>query len=303
MKKLLSLLLIFFLLTGCSPEKKKNERLTVCATLFPQYDFCKNIAGDRADVTLLLPPGMESHNFEPGVGDIKSISQSDIFIYTGAGMEPWAENIIRGVDNVEIVDVSINIDLCTHEHNSEEHHHHEGSDPHIWTSPENACIMAENILNALCERDPENSDFYKSNAEKYLEELKNLDNEFRELGELSRGITLCHGGKLAMTYLEKSYGFEFLAAYDSCASSQEPSVLRVKEIIDKINEQGLKGVFYEELSEGRVARTISEETGAEMLLLHSCHNLTPEEIKNGEGYISLMQKNAENIRKVISCSR
>lgn len=301
MKKLLSLLLIIFLLSGCTPEEKKNEKLTVCATLFPQYDFCKSIAGDKAEVKLLLPPGMESHSFEPGVKDIRDIWESDIFIYTGASMEPWAENIINGVD-VKIVDVSENINLCAHEHNTEEHHHDHG-DPHIWTSPENALIMVENILNALCERDPQNADYYKDNAQKYFLELEKLDTEFRELGERSKGITLCHGGKFAMSYLEKNYGFTFLSAYDSCSSSAEPSVMRVKEIIDTINAQNLSGVFYEELNEGRVAKTISNETGAEMLLLHTCHNLTFDEIQKGESYISLMQKNADNIRKVILCSQ
>ncbi len=302
MKKLLSLLMIILLLSGCTPAKEEKQGFTVCATLFPQYDFAKSIAGDRAEVTLLLPPGMESHNFEPGVGDIRMISESDVFLYTGASMEPWAENIIQGIDsNVKIVDVSENIDICAHEHNEE--HHHENTDPHIWTSPENAFAMVENILKALCESDPENSEYYKANAQGYMKELEALDNEFRELGKRSEGITLCHGGKLSMTYLAKSYGFEFLAAYDSCASSQEPSVYRVREIIDAVNRQKLCGVFYQELSAGRVAKMISNETGAEMLLLHTCHNLTQAELEKGETYISLMKKNAENIRKVVLCSR
>jgi len=299
MKRIFGLLLaVTFLFSGCIYEEKE-EKLTIVTTLFPQYDFSRAIVGDKARVILLLPPGMESHNYEPGVEDIKKIAESDLFIYTGAIMEPWAESIIASVEiKGKIVDASENIKLCTHEHMSGEHHHHDNLDPHIWSSPENAMVMVENIVNALCVADPQNGDFYRENAKKYLEELEMLHNELTLLGEECEDIVLCHGGKFAMTYLE-NYGFDFLAAYDSCATSQEPSVMRVKEIIDKINEQKLKGVFCEELSSGRVAQTIGEETGVPVYLLHSCHNLSKDELLRGETYLTLMKSNIENIKKVI----
>ncbi len=299
MRKIVALLLICCLFVGCGEKAEKKDKLEICVTLFPQYDFLRQIAGDRADITLILPPGMESHNFEPGVKDIQKIAQSDMFVYTGASMEPWAQSILDGVDtDVKIIDVSENINKCAHEHNDEHHHDHE-SDPHIWTSPKNAIIMAQNVLDALCQNDPENADYYKENANKYFEELKKLDREFTELGQRAQGITLCHGGKFSMGYLERDYGFHFLAAYDSCSSFAEPSALRVKEIIDTIEDQGLYGVFCEELNQGRIAQTIGKEANVPVFLLHTCHNLTKAQLESGETYVSLMRKNAQNIRKVL----
>lgn len=295
MKKILSIFLILLLLTGCAQDKKA-EKLLIVTTLFPQYDFCRQIIGDKAEVILLLPPGMESHNYEPGVGDIKKITESDLFIYTGASMEPWAESIIEAVDyKGKTVDTSDNINLCTHEHID---HHHE-NDPHIWTSPKKAKAMVKNILNALCTVDAENSGYYRENAEKYLVELDSLHNEFLILSEQCKEITLCHGGKFAMTYLESDYGIRFLPAYDSCGANQEPSAMRVKEIIEKIKTQNLKGVFFEELSSGKIAETISIEADVPVYLLHTCHNLSKEEFEKGETYLSLMKSNIENIKKVI----
>lgn len=298
MKKLLAVLLSLCLLSACG-QREEKEKLTIVTTLFPQYDFCRQLAGDRAEVILLLPPGMESHNFEPGIADIKNISECDIFIFTGAQMEPWAQSIIETMKNTEIVDASKNINVCTHVHNGEEHHEHAENDPHIWTSPKNAKVMVENILKALCSKDENNAEFYKSNAEKYISELDMLDKEFSSLAERAQNITLCHGGKFAMGYLAHDYGFSFISAYDSCASQQEPSAMRVKEIIDKVKNQKLQGVFSEELNQGRVAKTISEETGVPVYLLHSCHNLSKEDFEKGETYLSLMKSNAENIKKVI----
>lgn len=299
--KTVALILMLCLLCGCAQIENKQDKLTVCVTLFPQYDFLRQIGGDKVEITLLLPSGMESHNFEPGVKDIEKIAKSHMFIYTGASMEPWAETIVESIDtNVKILDVSENVNICTHEHIYKEHHeHYSESDPHIWTSPKNALIMAENILKALCEADPKNSDYYKLNAEKYFDKLKSLDEEFTELSQKAKGIILCHGGKFSMSYLTRDYGIEFLSAYDSCSSFSEPSVLRIKQIIDKVNQQKLNGIFCEELNRGRVAETISNETDVPVLLLHTCHNLTNDEFQRGETYISLMRKNAENIRKVI----
>lgn len=299
MKKIVALLMVLFLLTGCNNIEKSEDKITIVTTLFPQYDFCRQIVGDRAEVVLLLPPGMESHNFEPGIGDIKTISESDLFIYTGENMEPWAHKIIKTVPNAKILDASTNINLCAHEHTNEEHHNHGEKDPHIWTSPLNAKIMTKNIIEALCEIDPKNSKIYKDNGEKYLAELDTLDSEFSQLAQECKNITLCHGGKFAMSYLSEHYGFIFLAAYDSCASSQEPGAMRVKEIVDTINKQQLNGVFCQELNQGRIAETISEETGVPVYTLHTCHNLSKKEFEQGETYISLMKKNVENIKKVI----
>lgn len=300
MKKIAAFIMCVCLLCGCA-QKKNNEKLKITATLFPQYDFCREIAGDKADVELLLPPGMESHNFEPSVADIEKINSSDLFVFTGENMEPWAVRVLNGLHGVTALDVSEDIELCDHE--EDEHHghhgHHEEKDPHIWTDPINCITMTENIVNALCEIDKANADYYRANGERYIVSLSSLDEKFTEIAENAKIKTLVHGGRASMTYFAHRYGFEFLSAVDSCSSYSEPSAQKLTEMINFIKENNIKAVFYEELSEPKFAWIISEETGAEMLLLHTCHNLSKSDFEKGETYIHLMEQNAENIKKAV----
>lgn len=298
------------LLMGCngnnstSKDETMDNKIKVVATLFPQYDFTRQIAGDKAEVTLLMSPGVESHSYEPSPSDIIKINGSDLFIYTGKFMEPWAQSIIDGIENknVKILDVSQNVSLDKSEEHEDEEEHREADhaahefDPHIWTSPVNAKIMVENILRDLCELDPENADYYKKNAENYLNELTNLDKEFKDIFEAAKRKEIIFAGKFALHYFAEEYGMEYEAAFDSCSTETEPSVKVIAELIDEIKEENIPVVYYPELTDPKVARSISDETGAEMLILHSCHNLSKDELKAGATYLSLMKKNAENLK-------
>lgn len=303
------------LLVGCNGNKSKDKeevsdnKLKVVATLFPQYDFVREIAGDKADITLLMSPGVESHSYEPSPADIIKINESDLFIYTGKYMEPWAQSIIDGVESkdIEILNVSQNITLDKSEDNEDHHDHDEEDehseeehaheyDPHVWTSPINAKIMVENILKELCELDPENTDYYKQRAENYLNELNDLDNEFKEIFASAKRKEIIFAGKFALHYFAEEYGMEYESAFDSCSTETEPSVKVIAELIDEIKEKNIPVVYYPELTDPKVARSISDETGAEMMLLHSCHNLSKDEFKGGATYLSLMKKNAENLK-------
>lgn len=303
MRRLILCLLAASLAVGCVPRAEDSGRLQITATLFPQYDFCRQIAGDRAEVTLLLPPGMESHNYEPSVSDILSIAQSDLFVYTGPYMEAWAQTVIEGLDDgVRVVDVSEGIALCAHEDHEEHGHAHEEhaeKDPHIWTDPVLAQQMTENILMALCEADPGSSAYYTARAEAYTGQLRELDREFSETAAQMNSRVLCHGGRFSMTYFARRYGLEIIAAFDSCSSQAEPSAARVAEMITQMRSQGLPAVFFEELTQPKVAQVISRETGAEMLLLHTCHNVSQKELEEGATYLSLMRGNLENLKKYV----
>lgn len=298
------------LLMGCngnnsaSKDETRDNKIKVVATLFPQYDFTRQIAGDKAEIILLMSPGVESHSFEPSPSDIIKINGSDLFIYTGKFMEPWAQSIIDGIENknLKILDVSQNVSLDKSEEHEDEEEHREADhaahefDPHIWTSPVNAKIMVENILRDLCELDPENADYYKTNAENYLNELTDLDKEFKDIFRAAKRKEIIFAGKFALHYFAEEYDMEYEAAFDSCSTETEPSVKVIAELIDEIKEENIPVVYYPELTDPKVARSISDETGAEMLLLHSCHNLSKDELKAGETYLSLMKKNAENLK-------
>ena len=319
---------------GCSKGSSDNsgaagdesgKKLKIVATLFPQYDFARQIAGDYADVTLLLPPGMESHSYDLRPADMIEIRESDMFIYTGKYMEVWAQTIIDSLDDsVMVVDVSDGITLekeedyfvdehSTHEHSAHENtdeddehdshaeHSHSGHtheyDPHIWTSPVYAMQMVENIVDALMEKDPQHAEEYRQRADEYIDKLAEVDAAFRQVSEESAHRTIFFGGRFAMTYFVREYDFDCVSAYHDCSAESEPSISSVMRMIDEIKESGAKAVYYEELADPKVARTIAEETGVKLLLLHSAHNVSRQEYENGVTYLDIMWNNVEKLKE------
>ncbi len=304
-----------------------DKKLKIVATLFPQYDFARQIAGDYADVSLLLPPGMESHSYDLRPADMIEIKESDMFIYTGKYMETWAQTIIDSLDDsVMVVDVSEGITLekeedyfvdehdhddaddGEHDHDHDdtddnEHHahSHEGHsheyDPHIWTSPVYAMQMVENIADALIAEDAAHAAEYRQRADEYIEQLKEVDAAFRQVSDEAEHKTIFFGGRFAMTYFIREYGFGCVSAYHDCSAESEPSISSVMRMIDEIKETGAKAVFYEELVDPKVARTIAEETGVKLLLLHSAHNVSRKEYEDGVTYLDIMWQNVENLKE------
>lgn len=289
---------------------KNEEKLQIVATLFPQYDFAKQIVKDKADVKLLLNSGVETHNYEPtGKDMITILSGSDMFLYTGTNLEPWTEKIVQNLEttNCKIVNVSDGIELITIEEfeerhinseilieeHKEEHKHQEIYDGHIWQNPKNAVKMLDNVLKALCEIDPDNAEYYTKNAEEYRNQILELDGELRNIVNQSERKEIAVGGEFAYAYLVEEYGINFVSVYTNCGEGEDPSIAKVKSVIDYINKYNIPVVYYEELSEGTVAKMIAEETEAEPLVLYSIHNGDTEK----DTYVSLMSKNLENLKK------
>ena len=264
---------------------KNDEKIQIVATLFPQYDFASKIVGDKADVKLLLDSGIEAHNYEPTAKDMITIlNNSDIFLFNGIELEPWTENIVENLKNTncDIVNVSENIELIKiedfekrhinseilkEEHEEEHNGHEEIYDEHIWMNPENAIIMIDNILEELCK----------------LENV--VDNAQRK--------EIAVGGEFAYAYLIDAYNINFVSVYNNCGEGEDPSIAKVKSVIDYINKYNIPVVYYEELTEGTVAKMIAEETKAKPMVLYSIHNGNPED----DSYISLMEKNIEALKE------
>lgn len=304
MKRIIYIIIAaMLLLSGCHGARPNNDSgmLSIVTTLFPTYDFARIIGGDRAEVTLLLTPGKESHSYEPSTGDVIKIDGCDLLVYTGEYMEPWIPGLVSGLDNSPaVLDASEGIDLAADEEHDHEHGHDDHEvDPHIWTSPKNCVQIVDNLLSIMNSLDGENADYYRANAENLKAELLALDEEFREIVSGADTKKIYHGGRFSMYYFIKEYGLDYEAAYDSCSSDTEPSVRRICDMIDEMRADNTGAVFYEELSNNSVARLIAEETGAKPLLLHSCHNLSQEEWNRGETYLTLMAKNAENLREAL----
>lgn len=309
MKRVYCILLVLLLMTaplsGCTGGRDEtgetDGRLSVVSTLFPQYDFARRIVGEKAEVTLLLPPGTESHTYEPTPSDIVSVSKADLFLYTGAVMEPWADKILQslGSNAPRTADVSEGIEAAAeHQDHGEAAHEEEAHtvDPHIWLDPVNAQVIVDNILAGLTEASPEDVAFFEENAEGLKSDLSQLDEDIRAVVAGAKYKTLAFGGRFAFTYFCNRYGLSHVSAFDSCSAESEPSVSAVARVISTIEEQGLPAVYYEEFTEPRVANSIAGQTGAKPLLLHTVHNVTREEREAGVTYLDIMRENLKNLK-------
>lgn len=303
--KILSLLLCAVLLVGfaaCGNEggKEDNGKISVVCTLFPQYDFVRELVGDKAEVTLLLTPGTDSHSYDPSPVDMVKINECDLFIYTGETMEAWAANIIGSLDeSVTVLSLPQPVVLKEQtdsfsSHIEEDHDH--SADPHIWTSPVIAMEIVRKICAKLCEIDPKNAVFYKTNEESYLKSLELLDAEIRAIAASAQHKKIVMCDRFAMLYFCEEYGLEYIAALDACTSNTEPSPAVIVEITRAVEENKIPAVFCAELSNRKVAEAVAQQTGAQVLELHSCHNLSSDDFNAGETYLSLMKRNAENLK-------
>ena len=315
MKKLFfGVLLLIYVALVCACQKKEAQvpavkKLMVVTTLFPLYDFARAIGGDKADVTLLLPPGVEPHTFEPKPADVMTVNKADIFVFTNEYMEPWAKSFLGGLPtrNITVVDTSRGVTLLKagpeeghEEAHGEDHRHHGGMDPHIWLDFANARIMVDNILVEMVGKDPANRDYYNARAAAYKAELTKLDDEYRAgLAGCGKRVFL-HGGHYAFGYLAKRYGLQYQAA-SAVNADAEPTPARLADLIKLMRSTGLKYVYSEELLSPRSAETIAKETGATVLLLHGAHNISKDDLAREGTFIALMKKNLENLRTGLEC--
>lgn len=301
------LIFIVFNLLSCNGIKKEDDgkKIYILTTLFPLYDFAKNIGKDKVKVELLLPPGAEAHSYEPKPEDILKIHKADIFIYTGKYMEPWAEKIIKSVDNKKliVIDASYGInEVIEHESHEDKVHRHDGKiDPHIWLDFDNAKIMVDNILAGIVSADELNKKFYEENASFLKEILRKIDQDYRN------GLSSCktryffHAGHFAFGYLAKKYNLEYISAYPGVSPEEEPTPRRVGEMVQKIKKYKVKYIFYEELTVPRIANVLSKETGATLLRINPAHNLSKEDLEKGTTYIDIMENNLRQLRIGLEC--
>jgi len=307
MKKLLFLLILLIaLLSLCSCQQRQqrhSEKLLVVTTLFPLYDFARQVGGDRIEVSLLLPPGVEPHSFEPTPDDILRINRADIFIFTNKYMEPWAVHMTDSIAKKSlVVDASRGVTFYPALENAdaEDSHHDMGADPHIWLDFDNDRIIVDNMLTAFVAKDPSNRDYYTANATAYKAKLADLDKRFKE------GLSQCatrdfiHGGHFAFGYMSRRYNLHYQSAY-ALNPDAEPTAAKLTDLIKQIRHSGLQYVYTEELLSPRVAETIAAETGAGLLKLNGAHNITKSEFDRGVTFISLMEGNLKNLRTGLQC--
>lgn len=284
-----------------SEEPVQMKKLKVITTLFPLYDMAKNIGADKADVSLLVPPGVEAHSFEPKPSDIVRINEADVFVYTGKFMEPWAEDVIKGAvnKNLVIVDASrgtIMIPGAFHDEGEPA-----GSlDPHIWLDFDNAGIMVKNILQAFQIKDSANKALYEQKAVEYRRKLTELDSLYKTTLAACKNRTIVYGGHYAFGYLARRYGLTYLAA-QGVSPDAEPTANDLVKLVEQIKKGRIKYIFYEELTSPRITETIAGETGAEMLLLNAAHNVSRDQLDQGVSLFDILRKNLENLSRGLEC--
>lgn len=316
---------------GAMPQEQKQaekDKLNVVTTLFPYYDFTRQIAGDRVNLTLVVPAGMDSHSFEPTPADMRTIQGADILISNGGAMEHWLTEVLDATDTADMTVVTLmdyvdaveeetveGMEDGDHDHDAHDGHDHSHDeddrnyidddghqveieyDEHIWTSPVNAMKLTGVIRDTLMQADPENAALYQANAQEYLKELEEIDAGFREVSEKRLRNLIVVGDKFPFRYLADEYRLDYRAAFSGCSTDTEPSARTIAYLIDKIREDEIPVIYYLELSSHRVSEIIAEETGARPMLLHSCHNVTRSQFDAGITYVELMRQNIENLRK------
>lgn len=308
MKKIISLIsaiLILFSFCACDIGKNadlENEKIQICTMIFCEYDFARAIAKDKADITMFIKPGAESHSFEPQTKDMIKASECDVFVYTSPYGQNQSEKILTAIANEKTVvcDTASGIKLESTRHNHEdeenEHESHGDYDPHIWTSPKNAVRMVDNVLAAIIKADPKNMDFYRENAREYIEEINALDSGFEDFFNENKNSKMIFASRFPFLYFTKEYNVEYDSAFDDCSGETEPGVKVMQRLAEEIENEDIKTVFYIEMSDERIADTLCEETGAKKTLFHSCHNVTKDEFENGETYVSLMKNNLQALK-------
>ena len=337
-------ILLIGILSSCSLKKdnKKNDKLTVVAAMYPQYDFAKHIGGDKADVKLLIKPGTETHSFEPTPQDMKTLENCDLFIYTGGENDEWVDDLIKNLgdrapktlkltDIVDTVDEEIVEGMEHHhdhdhedhehedhdhedhehedhdheeheheEHDHEEHEHHHDVDEHVWTSPANAVEICNRICYVMSELDSDNASYYEKNCKQYTGEIKAVDKEIKDIVKNSKRKTIVVADRFPLRYFTEQYGLKYYAAFAGCSDQTEADASTIAFLIDKVKEESIPVVFEIELSNGKIADTVAEATGAEKRIFYSCHNVTRDQYKDGLSYVDMMKENSKSLKKALN---
>ena len=307
-RKVISALLVLAGLAGlggCSgAAENENGKLKIVTTIFPPYDFARQIGGDRAELKMLVTPGGESHAYEPSPQDITAVKNCDIFICAGGESDVWTGKILDavGAEDIAVIRMMDCVDVVEEEHapgmvegvfEFEEDEY----DEHVWTSLRNAQVISQTIGEKMMELDEANAEFYRDNLEEYTIRLSELDREYSRAVETAENKVLIFGDRFPFRYLFRDYGLEYYAAFPGCSTSTDVSASTVAFLIKKVKELDLPAVYYVEFSAGRVADTIGSETGAETLLFHSCHTVSKEEFEKGVTYEMLMKSDLEVLKR------
>ena len=311
--------------SGCSAAKENSpaknssssqKKLDIVCTIFPEYDWVKQIAGDKANISYLLESGVDLHNYQPTADDIIKISSCDLFLYVGGESDEWAEDAVKnasgsGMSSAALLDIAgsrvkteeLKEGMQPEEEEAGEKEEEEEYDEHIWLSVKDAGFICSELTDILCELDPDNAEYYRASFESYSGELSALDSEFEALAAGAARKTLVFGDRFPFRYFADDYGFDYYAPFPGCSAESEASFETVIFLAEKIDELGCGTVYTIENSDGKLARTIIESTrdkDQNTAVLNSLQSVSRSEADAGASYISLMRENYEVLKNTLS---
>ncbi len=345
MKKIIALLLVLLMtagmLAGCGKQKDDDttdttDKLSIVTTIFPEYDWVRQILGDKADnadVTMLLDNGVDLHSYQPTADDIVKISDCDLFIYVGGESDGWVEDALKNATNKDMKVVNLlevlgdkvkNEEVVEgmqeeehehedgeeheegeeHEHEEgEEHEHEEEADEHVWLSLKNAEVLVGTISNALQEVDPGNKDAYAANADAYVKKLSALDAEYQTAVDNAARKTVLFGDRFPFRYLVDDYGLNYYAAFVGCSAETEASFETISFLAKKVDELKLPCVLTIEGKNHKIAETIVKNTAPKsqkILTMDSMQSTTSKDVASGTTYFSVMEKNLAVLKEALA---
>lgn len=326
MKKIICVILTIVLTVGVfaackatpanQPNTDGNEKPVIVATIFPIYDWLRELTGDRADaydLTMLMDSGVDLHNFQPSAADIMKIATCDMFVYVGGASDKWVEDVLKQAQNPDMITVNL---LETLGDRAAEEEYKEGMEPedeeeeeegpaydeHVWLSLKNAQVLCKALSEKLEALAPAQAEAMKANAAAYNEKLAALDGEFKAAADAASVKTLLFGDRFPFLYMVKDYGLDYFAAFMGCSAETEASFETVSRLAEKVDELGLKSVLQIETSDGSIARTIVENTKTgdqQILTMYSLQSITANDVNSGVTYLTEMQKNLEVLKQAL----
>lgn len=318
LKKGFCLILLCALLTGCGAKETAQQAedgeqpLKIVATVFPAYDFARTCGGEDAEVTLLLPPGTESHSYEPTPADILAVQECDLFLYLGGASDAWVDTILSAAEptgrTLKLMDCVELLEEETVEGMEEEKHGHDHEeelgqvkeyDEHVWTSPRNAAQIVRDIAGTMGELDPEHAETFRTRGEEYAGQIEVLDGQFQDFFDSLPSRTIVFGDRFPLRYFAEEYDLDYYAAFPGCSTQTEPSAATIAFLTDKVRQEHIPTVWYIEFSNHLVADSIAESAGVRTAMFHTCHNVSAADLEAGATYVSLMEQNLETLREYL----
>ncbi len=309
MKGLICVLMSFALcltLVSCTERDDADDGVySVVTTVFPPYDYAVHIAAEAeglVEIRMLLPPGSESHDYEPSIEDLALVAECDLFICVGGETDAWVEDVVEAVGGgVNVMRLTEQVELlCAEEHcHDHGHGHGEETDEHVWTTPSNAALLCRAVEREMCLAMPELAESFMRCGEAYAEAFENLNAEYKALSENARRDILIFADRFPFRYLTESLGLRHHAAFSGCSSDTEPSLSVIFDLTEEAKDEGVPVVLTAELSRGNTASAVASECGAVVRELHSCHNVSREDFERGVSCLELMRRNLEVLKEAL----